>query len=196
MQILQFGGFLKMKNLLFGFLAFVGLSFFFIPQGASAHSEKVDLNDLISQVKVFDENNNEIPYTTEELEQLIRFDSNSTLSENSISPLATKKYNYGPVTFTYNFYIGPGSNGIAFYNPEDTLFTVNGTAQKIKVIAYNDTGTGSGTVARTVELPGGWTGTVHMSTWSTLPRGKKYRFKVQNVNEKKFTINNVQVVYN
>ena len=188
-----------MKHLLFSVLAFVGLSFFFSPQDASAYSENADSNDLISQVKIFDENDKEIPYTTEELKQLIKFnvDSNSTLSNDSITPLATyKKYNYGAMTFSYDYYIGPGHNGIAFYNPVDTLIRVNGTAQKIKITAYNDTGTGAGTVARAIELPGGWTGEAHMSAWSSLPRGKSYRFNIKNVDQKQFTINNVQVWYN
>lgn len=189
--------FMKIKYLFLNILAIIGLSFLFT---SAASTEEIDSNDLLSQVKIYDENNNEIPYTTKELEQLIKFnvvDSSFKSSEsvNLISPMATyRKYNYGP-TFSYQFYVGGGTNGIAFYNPVDTLIKVNGTAQKIKIIAYNDTGTGSGTAAKTIELPGGWTGEIHMSTWSSLPRGKSYRFKVINVDNKSFTINNIQVWY-
>jgi len=177
------------KYFLLGFMALIVFSFF---TDTSASANKKDSTDFISQVKIFDENGIQIPYTTEELEQFIKFEA----AENSPFTIMAdyRKYNYGPMTFSYNFYVGPGTNGMAFLNPFDTLITVNGTASKMRVEAYNDTGTGSGTLARSIELPGGWTGGIHISSWSTLPRDKSYRFKFVNLGNT-FTINNVEVWY-
>lgn len=177
------------KYLLLGFVLLVSLSFL-SPEKASASTLVSDVEDFYSQIKVFDGNNNQIEYSVEEIKEIVK------LEENSITPYSKyTTYNYGPMTFSSNFYVGPGSNGKAFFNPADTLITVNGTASAIKIKAYNDTGTGSGTLARTLQIPGGWTGTIHMSGWTTLPRGKSYRFNILN-DGKKFTINNVQVWYN
>lgn len=186
-----------MKKILFSVFALVGLLFALPTEQSSASAAEKDYSDLISQVKVYDQNGNQIPYTEEELGELVRFEESvSTSSEDSFTTLATYlTFDYGPITFYNNFYIGSGWNGKAFYNPVDTVFTVKGTAQKIKINAYNDTGTGSGTLARSVELPGGWTGDVHVSTWSSMTRGKSYRFNVINVDRKSFTVNNVEVWY-
>lgn len=187
---------MKIKHLLFNVFALIGLFFFCTTEDVSAYAGTVDPDDLISQVKIFDENNSQIPYTHEELREVIKFNIDSNSSEILVSPYATYKYyNYGPMTFADNFYVGPGWNGLAFYNPVDTSIRVNGTARKIMIIAYNDIGTGSGTIARTIEIPGGWTGTIHSSTWSSLPRGKSYRFNISNMDRRTFTINNVTVLY-
>lgn len=48
---------------------------------------------------------------------------------------------------------------------------------------YDDNG-GAGSEAKSISLPGGWTGDVHVSAWSTMPRGYSYRFKVVNTDGK------------
>lgn len=177
------------KFLLLGLVFLISLSIF-TPEKASANTLTNNVDDFYSQVKVFDGNNKQVEYTLEEIKKMVRFE------ENVMAPFSKyTTYDYGAVTFSSNFYIGPMSNGKAFFNPADTLFTVNGTASAIRVNAYNDTGTGSGTLARSLQIPGGWSGTIHMSGWTTLPRGKSYRFKVLNEG-KKFTINKTQVWYN
>lgn len=175
-------------------MALVG---FILLTGTYAFASTDGSSDLLSEVKVFDGNGNQIPYTTEELKQHVRFEAAvknlNPIMDTPITTLANyRTYSYGPMNFSNNFYIGPGYNGMAFLNPFDTLITVNGTAKKIKVNAFNDTGTGSGKLARSIELPGGWRGTVHISSWSNLPSGK-YRFRIDNLDRESFTINNITV---
>jgi hypothetical protein len=180
---------MKIKYFLVGFMVLVGFSFF-TDTNASANTK--ESTDFISQVKIFDENGIQIPYTTEELEQFIKFEPAE--KPNFTTMVDYRRYNYGPITFAYNFYVGPGSNGRAFLNPFDTIIDVSGTASKMRIEAYNDTGTGSGTLARSIELPGGWQGGIHISSWGSLPRDKSYRFKFVNLGTS-FTISNVGVLY-
>ncbi|EKN64454.1 hypothetical protein P9E76_10910 [Schinkia azotoformans] len=179
-----------MKNFLFTILAVFSLSLLFGIGNASANSLTED--DLLSEVKVFDENGDEIPYTKEELKQFIKFNSDKN---TNLSLFKSFPYNYGPIEFSSNFWIGGGWRGIAFYNPVDTIIRVNGIAERFTIHAYYDDNGGAGSEAKSISLPGGWTGDVHVSAWSTMPRGYDYRFKVVNTDGKKFTIDNIQVWY-
>lgn len=178
-----------MKYFLLSFAFLLGLGIF--STGASAEEPDFDYDEFISQVKVFDGDNNQIHYTKEELEQLIWFEP-----ENLITPFSKyTSFNYGPMTFSYNFYVGDGLYGRAFLNPINTAVTVKGTASPFKINVMNDTGSGPGTLATSIEMPGGWSGTVHYSGWGSLPRNKSYRFQFVNQGAK-FTIDNVKTDYN
>lgn len=165
------------------------------PTEASASTSISNTDDFYSQVKVFDGDGHQIPYTVDEIKQIMHLETNNS---NAMVPYALTSDNYGPMTFSILFWVGKGGTyGKAYYNPVDTVLTVNGTARAIKVKAYNDNGAGGiGRLAKTVELPSGWTGSVHMSAWSSLPRGKSYRFQIVNLDNRSFTINNVRVLYN
>ena len=203
---------MKFKHLLLSSAVLMGMTIFTTPNASASSVETQEssiLNqessdaikdDFYSNVKVFDENGDLIPYTKEEIQQMVQLSPNNSTNvvetNNLITPYSKyTTFDYGPMTAEYGFYVGKGANGVAFLNPADTLITVKGTASKMTVRAYNDTGTGSGTQAGEMELPGGWSGTVHVSSWSTLPRNKSYRFYIE-INGKKMTVDNVQVWYN
>lgn len=143
---------------------------------------------------MLDGDGQQIPYTVEEIKQMVHLEPENN---NVMVPFAIKGENYGPMTFARMFYIGSGTYGKAYYNPVDTILTVKKQARAISIKAYHDNGVGgAGKLAQTMKLPGGWTGSVNMSAWSSLPRGKKYRFQVINQEGKSFTINNIRVLYN
>lgn len=212
---------MKAKHVLLSSVALLGMSYFGL-QNASASAAPSDSQDLtnvtpvyavendsyeleqekfFSQVKIFDGEGNLIPYTREELEEFITFipSSASTLSlEDYATPYSKyTTYDYGPMTFSYGYYVGKGTYGEKFLNPAETLVTVNGTAKDFSIVAYNDNGSGGvGSEASRMNFGSGWSGTVHYGGWASLTRNKSYRFYVENHTGKSFTINNIQVWYN
>jgi len=211
---------MKAKHVLLSSVALLGMSYFGL-QNASASAVPSDSQDLtnvtpvyaventsaeiekekfFSQVKIFDGEGNLIPYTREELEEFITFEPNvSTLSlEDFATPYSMyTTFDYGPMTFSYGYYIGKGTYGQAFLNPAETIVTVNGTAQDFSIVAYNDSSGGVGSEAARMNFGSGWSGTVHYGGWATtLKRDKSYRFYVANHSGKSFTINNIQLWYN
>lgn len=212
---------MKARHVLLSSIALMGMSFFG-SQNASASANPSETQDstnvtpiyalestsselekekFFSQVKIYGGDGNLIPYTREELEEFITFEpaASAINLEDTITPFSMyTTFDYGPMTFSYGYYIGKGTYGEKFLNPAETIVTVNGTAKDFSIIAYYDNGSGGvGNKAYGVEFGSGWSGTVHYGGWATgLPRDKSYRFYVNNNAGKSFTINNIQVWYN
>lgn len=152
---------------------------------------------IASQIKFYDENGSEIqPYTLEELKNMISLSqeipqrsSFSSLKSDSIMPAADYRvYNSTGFSFKYNYWIGGGLWGNAFLNPAQLFLTPSGTAKAFNVIARKDVnGSYAGDEAGRVSLPGGWVGEVHIP-WSHLPRGKSYRFNLDNAADSSVTV--------
>ncbi|MCY9145441.1 hypothetical protein [Bacillus sp. T9C1] len=149
--------------------------------------------EIASQIKIFDENNNEIqPYTLKELKDMITLKEEMPL-DGSLHALYST-YTSKPFSFKYNFSIGGGTYGKAFKNPGTLLITPEGTAKKFSVIAKYDNGKGGvGGQAGRVNLPGGWTGEIHMN-WTQLKRGKSYHFNFVNGSSSDVTVKIKKVV--
>lgn len=162
-------------------------------------------DDFYSKVKIYDGNGVEESYSIEELKEFIKFTPNTSnaniLSNNLLSTsLAASDwevYSTGAFNFQSDIWIGGGWRGKAFYNPVDTLITPKGTAKDFKIECYYDKDGGAGDTAKIIEFPGGWTGTIHVSAWSNLPRGYKYRFHFVNTSKDKSKLyfDNVSVLY-
>ncbi|MED4518147.1 hypothetical protein P9247_19250 [Bacillus subtilis] len=152
--------------------------------------------EIASQIKIFDENNNEIhPYTIEELKGMIRLTEEQP-TDNPIKVLK-KTYSTGYFEFGSNIWLGggPGSYGKPYKDPSTTIITYKGTARAFSVTAYYNGRNGPGGQAKKISLPGGWKGQMHMN-WS-LKKGKSYRFKFKNESGGgKITINNATLWYN
>ncbi|MFJ6264440.1 hypothetical protein ACIQGW_05370 [Lysinibacillus xylanilyticus] len=185
---------MKVKHLLLSITALAGLSYFTL-QDASANT--LDSNEFYSQVKVYDENNQEIPYSIEEIQELIEYvPEEFTVSkpENMIAPRSMHStYSTGKFNFSSHIWLGKMSTGNEFFNPADTIITVPGEAKAFTISAYQGSSSSS---SKSVELPGGWIGSVHMPVWMDLPRGKSYRFKLDGTGGKSVSISNVDVWYN
>ncbi|CUB13681.1 hypothetical protein BN2127_JRS9_04023 [Bacillus subtilis] len=149
--------------------------------------------EIASQIKIFDENNNEIqPYTLKELKDMITLKEEMPL-EGSLHALYST-YTSKAFSFKYNFPIGGGTYGKAFKNPGTLLITPEGTAKKFSVIAKYDNGKGGvGGQAGRVSLPGGWRGEIHMN-WTQLKRGKSYHFIFDNDSSSDVTVKIKKVV--
>ncbi|MGM0750188.1 MAG: hypothetical protein ACQEUS_20665 [Bacillota bacterium] len=135
--------------------------------------------EIASQIKVYDENNNEIhPYTLQELKEMLTLKEEMPLDDSLHALYST--YTNKAFNFNYNYSIGGGTYGKAFKNPGTLLITPQGTAKKFSVVAKYDNGKGGvGGQAGKVSLPGGWTGQIHMN-WKQLKRGKSYHFNFIN----------------
>ncbi|MEK5330297.1 MULTISPECIES: hypothetical protein [unclassified Lysinibacillus] len=191
---------MKLKHLFLSLVTLIGLAYF-TSQDASAQTIDPNSDEFMSQVKVYDEKGDQIPYTLEEIKNMIEFvpnDSSNTES-NKISTLSLKTiYNTGAFSFSSDIWVGGGFRGKAFFNPAETLITSNGTASQVTVKAYYDNGSGgvtSDTPANSIDLPGGWNGTVHISSWSKLARGNSYRFKLTTTSSLA-RFNDLEVWYN
>jgi hypothetical protein len=111
-----------MKNQVL-FIRVYSFSWYLILYG-TAIANTSDSTDFISKLKIFDKNGIQVPFTTEELEQFIKFEP---AEKATITTMANyRKYNFGPMTFAYGFYVGPGSNRIAFLNSFDFITNVSG----------------------------------------------------------------------
>ncbi|WP_107951730.1 hypothetical protein [Lysinibacillus parviboronicapiens] len=188
---------MKFKHLFLGFIALIGLTYF-TTQDASAQTIDPNSDEFISQVKIYDENGDQIPYTTEELKDMIQFTPEDSESHKRVKRSMKTTYDTNSFSFSSDIWIGGGFRGRAFFNPADTLITCNSSAPQLTVNAFYDDGNGgvtSNKPANSIELPGGWTGTVHMSSWTALTRGKSVRFKLT-TSSKLARVDNIQVWYN
>jgi hypothetical protein len=176
---------MKFKHFLTMIVTLIGLTYF-SSQDASAST--IDPNDeFISKIKVFDENNEQIPYTTEELKEIFTFipedstfipeDSTITKAQSLVAPLqgSISKHTYtsDPFHFKNNIYI---KGGTGFYNPAGLLITPKGTAKAFTVFVINDDRGGE---AKRVDFPEGWLGGVYMDV-NDVARGYHYKFQFVN----------------
>ncbi|HBO5951915.1 TPA: hypothetical protein L4613_006344 [Pseudomonas aeruginosa] len=163
---------------LFGFLGATKIQAAEVKTEAENIGLDAKKEELASQIKIYDENDDEIhPYTLQELKDMITLDDQN--QDNPIHALY-KTYTSKPFGFKYNFSIGGGTYGKAFKNPITLLITPQGTAKKFSVAAKYDNGKGGvGGTAGKISLPGGWTGQIHMN-WTQLKRGKSYHFNFIN----------------
>lgn len=182
---------MNIKRFLAVIIAFIGLTYF-TSQDASANA--ISPNDeLISQVKIFDENNEQIPYSTEELKEIIKFipDDSTTIKtqSSSIASLSSWNYSYntGEFSFSNNIWI---AGGAGFRNPVDILITPKGTAKAFTFYIFHT----DGTQARRIDLPGGWSGDLHMDLTS-LTRNYSYKFQFVNYFTGTLYFTNTRVAY-
>lgn len=129
--------------------------------------------EFLSQIKIFDGNGEQIPYTIEELQQIITFipnDSTTTEDSNLITPYAT--YNSKAFSFKDYIYLNGGDG---FYNPTNITVDAAGT-KAYSFFIYNKN---HGTEVHRMDVPNGVNGGFHMSLTS-LTRGYDYSFKFQN----------------
>lgn len=166
-----------MKKYFAVFITFIG--FLLLSNQETLANSNFKEEDLLSQIQFYDNEGNEIqPYTLAELDEM--FDFYPLTPSTMITPFAST-LNYGPYSFKSHFWVGPQSSyGTAFYNPIDMYFTVLNEAKPFTIKVYNDNGGYLGSLADSVALPGGWSGTVHSSFLATLPRKKSYRIKFEN----------------
>lgn len=177
------------------FAVFIALVGFLLTSNeeTSANSDFKE-EDLLSQIKFYDNEGNETkPYTLEELDEMFDFYTSPTIEPRASSGT------YGPLTFKSNSWLGPQSSyGTAFYNPIDLRINVKGTAKAFTINVYNDNGGYLGSKATSVSLPGGWSGEVHASFLTDLPRKKSYRINFTNDagSDVWNTIDSVKIFYN
>jgi len=133
----------------------------------AAESESVT-----SQMKFYDENDNQIfPYTEEELNQFAK----DATTGNSLARVSV--YNTEAFTFKSNIWLGGGYNGSAFLNPNHIIMDPSGLAKSFDFLAYYDNGVGAGSQAARISIPGGWTGKTILPL-GHLARGNSYRFNL------------------
>lgn len=161
---------------LFGFLGATKIQAAEVKTEAQNIGLDAKKEELASQIKIYDENGDEIhPYTLQELKDMITLDDQN--QDNPIHALY-KTYTSKPFGFKYNFSIGGGTYGKAFKNPITLLITPQGTAKKFSVAAKYDNGKGGvGGTAGKISLPGGWTGQIHMN-WGRVLKMRIYNGNV------------------
>lgn len=180
---------MNLKKCLAVIVALIGLSFFTIEEASASTTNTTNLNedDFLSQVKVYDDNNNLIPYTLEELRELIKFETNdsSFKDSNLVTPSALQRtYNTGKFSFLNFIYI---NNGNKFKNPIDILITPDGVAKPFTVKIQSTTG------GRTIDFPGGWVGGTHVAL-TGLPR-TSYSFQFVNNSSSRNYMKDVRIIY-
>ncbi|KAA6446928.1 hypothetical protein [Bacillus swezeyi] len=133
--------------------------------------------EIASQIKIFDEYDNEIhPYTLEELKGMLILTEEQT--EDTPIKVMKKTYSSGYFDFSSNIWLGGGTYGRAFKDPTTMIITSYGTAKKFSISARHETRDGPGKQAKKISVPGGWKGQMHFN-WS-LKKGKSYRFNFVN----------------
>lgn len=181
---------MKFKKYFLAFVTLLGLSYF---SAHEASANTIDPNeDLLSQVQFFDGEGNLIPYTTEEIKDLVRFETNNTSSiekYTSIMPLVDiqRTYDSGAFSFLDYYYLNKGNS---FKNPIDIRMTAKGTARDFRLTVTNSL---NGIKAESVKMPGGWTGTAHLSL-TNIPRAS-YTFRFDNLDITTITMTNASLIY-
>ena len=167
---------MKLKNFLAIVVTLIGLSYFTSDVSANTITSN---DELISQLKVFDENGNQISYTIDELKGMFKLVPNSSIMQTrSIATFSSNKianyfYKSTPFSFTKNVSL---DGGRTFYRPVDLQITPTGTAKAFSLFVDN---TSLSTEARRIDFPSGWSGTVHMSL-KDLSRSYGYKFTFRN----------------
>lgn len=177
---------MNFKKYLAIFITVLGFSYF-LAQEASANTINSN-EDLISKVEIYDEDNNLIPYSPEELKELIKFETNNSPLQNNnlVTPYAVQRtYNSGAFDFINYIYINGGKS---FKNPLDIQITPKGEAKDFTLTISGTTGGG-----QSIKFPGGWSGTVHYSL-SNYANGN-YTFQFTNDHWSRNFIDNVKVIY-
>lgn len=179
---------MNVKKYLAIFITLLGLSYFTV-QEASANTT-ITNEDLLSQVKIYDAENNLIPYSLEELKEIVRFETNNSSLENNnvVTPFAVQRtYNSGAFDFTNYIYLKDGNS---FKNPVDIQITPKGEA---KAFTLKIEGTKTGVKGDTVKFPGGWVGTVHYSLSNLAPANYTFLFINDGVGNN--LMQNAKVIY-
>lgn len=180
---------MNIKKYLAIFITLLGLSYFTV-QEASANTTNPNEDYLLSQVKIYDGDNNLIPYSLEEVKELVRFETNNSPLENNnlVTPFAIQRtYSSGAFDFVNYTYL---KDGDSFKNPVDIQITPKGTA---KAFTLKVESTKTGVTGTTIDLPGGWTGTVHYSLEDLDPSNYTFRFTNKGVGNN--LMQNVHLIY-
>ncbi|EAZ83482.1 MULTISPECIES: hypothetical protein [Lysinibacillus] len=199
---------MKLKHFLAIPIALIGLTYF-TPQEASANTidtSDTSVNTIISsdaniidtsdeflaKVKVYDANGEQIPYTTEELQQMFTYipddsTANAKKDLNLITPFAASTYNTNAFSFKSYIYVKQGDG---FWNPTNLTITPQGT----KAFTYHIINKDHGTVVASVNVPEGMIGGFHHGL-SGYARGYDYSFKFENFFSGTVYMTNVAVTY-
>lgn len=159
---------------------------------------------IAKEIVFYDENGDVVePYTLEELKAMIVLDpEKSEVSEVSESVGLTAElaadyrvYSSSAFEFSNSIWIGGGLWGKAFKDPATVFVTPKGTAKDFTISIRKDVdGIRAGDTVSVVDLPGGWSGEIHMAQHH-LPRGKSYRYNFLSGGSGTISINNVTVWY-
>lgn len=184
---------MKIKHFLTIVVTLIGLTYF--TQDASANTIDTE-EEFLSQIKIFDEKGEQIPYTTEELEQIftyIPYDSIATEEATNelslITPFAAKKSTYNTKAFSFkdNIWV---NGGLGFYNPTNITITPKGSKAFSFFIFNKD----HGTEVNRLDVPEGLIGGFHMGL-TGYARGYDYSFQFKNFFSGTVYMTNVSVDY-
>lgn len=180
---------MNLKKYLATFITLLVLSYFTV-QEASANTTNLNEDDLLSQVKIYDGDNNLVPYSLEELKELVRFETNNSSFENNnlVTPFALQR-TYNTNAFSFSNYIDI-NGGNSFKNPVDIQITPKGVA---KAFTVTITSTPAGAGGTTISLPGGWSGDAHLSLSGLAPANYKFKFINDDIGTN--YMENVRIIY-
>ncbi|MDR4974607.1 hypothetical protein [Bacillus toyonensis] len=189
---------MKIKQFLTIIFTLVGLTYF--TQDASANT--IDASDasaniidteeeFLSQIKMFDENGEQIPYTMEELEQIFTYIPEGSMNTSLTTPFAAKKSTYNTKAFNFkdNIWV---NGGAGFYNPTNISITPTGS-KAFSMIMYNKD---HGTEVHRLDVPEGLIGgfAMHLGLTS-YARGYSYSFQFKNFFSGTVYMTNVSIDY-
>lgn len=167
------------------FITLLGLSYF-TSQEASA-STTLSNEELLSKVKIYDGDDNLIPYTLEELSEIITFETESPelQQDNLITPFAVQR-TYTSPSFIFSNYTDL-KGGDLFKDPLDIRITPKGEAKDFTLSVLNT----NGISVQNIRIDGGWYGTAHYAVNKT----GNYGFRFTNRAISQNSMDWVSVIY-
>ncbi|GAB3789310.1 hypothetical protein [Virgibacillus kimchii] len=151
---------MKLKIMLLSLVFVLGLSLLMTPS-IKVNAESIENYEPV--LEFYDENNERIyPYSEEELRSI-----------QNILEQDWTIYTFGETQITNTVLIRQGFN---FFNPGTILLNTSGTANSVRVEAYYP---GTTDLAGSVNVPGGWTGGIHVPL-TFLDRGQSYYLQLRN----------------